>query len=458
MSRLWLVERLTEWGDREAIVWRERSCSYRQLQQAVDAWSRRLDEFGLASGSVVAMEGDYSPQTCALLLALFDRRHIVVPLSMGAAAHRDEFLAIAEVQAVVHIAPDETWRLERCATAVTHPLLQRVQAAGAPGLVLFSSGSTGTSKAILHRADRLLDKFTARRPSLRTITFLLLDHIGGINTLCHTLANGGAVIAADDRSPQAVCRMIARHRAELLPASPTFLNLLLLSEAYREHDLSSLKRMTYGTEPMPAATLQRLAALFPHVRLQQTYGLSEVGILQSKSKTSSSLWVKVGGDGFETKVVQHVLWIRSRSAMVGYLNAPSPFDEDGWFNTQDVVEVDGEYLRILGRESDIINVGGAKVYPAEVENVLLQMANVRDVTVRGERNPILGQIVVAGFELVEPETPEALKRRVWEHCRERLARFQIPVKVEIVGRMAVSARFKKTRGAQPPHHTAEAHV
>ncbi len=225
--------------------------------------------------------------------------------------------------------------------------------------------------------------------------------------------------------------------------------------------MSSLQLVTYGTEPMPEATLARLAALWPAVRFQQTYGLSELGILQSKSKDSSSLWVKVGGEGFETKVVKNILWIRARSAMVGYLNAPSPFDDEGWFNTQDVVEVDGEYLRILGRESDIINVGGQKVYPAEVEGVLLQMAHVRDVTVRGARNPIMGQIVVAAFELSQPEAPEALKQRMWEHCKDRLARYKIPVKVELVDRTAVSERFKKARGPQPPqetHATVSAHV
>ena len=66
-----------------------------------------------------------------------------------------------------------------------------------------------------------------------------------------------------------------------------------------------------------------------------------------------------------------------------------------WLNTGDEVEVDGEYIRILGRRSEIINVGGQKVYPAEVESVLLQMDDIEDVTVRGESNPIVGNIVVA---------------------------------------------------------------
>jgi acyl-CoA synthetase (AMP-forming)/AMP-acid ligase II len=131
--------------------------------------------------------------------------------------------------------------------------------------------------------------------------------------------------------------------------------------------------------------------------------------------------------------------------MLGYLNAPSPFDEEGWMNTQDVVEVDGEYIRILGRRSEIINVGGQKVYPAEVESVLLQLPNIKDVAVVGERHPITGQIVTARINLFEPEDLTELKRRVRAFCRERLAPYKIPVKIVITDQEQHSARFKKMR-------------
>lgn len=458
---MWLIERLEGWGDREAIVWRGRSYSYRWLRQAIEEWVYRVRELGLTPGQVVAVDGEYSPQLCALLLALIDHRHIVVPLTSATRAQTAERLQIAQVQLMFRFEPDETWHVERRSVTVDHPLLIHVQQAGASGLVLFSSGSTGTSKAIVHRMDRLLEKFIRRRRCLRTLVFLLLDHIGGINTLFYTLANGGTVIVTEDRSPEAVCRLIEQHRVELLPTSPTFLNLLLISEAYAAFDLSSLTLVTYGTEPMPATTLERLTAVFPHCRFLQTYGLSEVGILHSQSKASSSLWVKVGGEGFETKVVNNVLWIRSRSAMLGYLNAPSPFDAEGWFNTQDVVEVDGDYLRILGRETDLINVGGEKVYPAEVESVLLQMEHVRDAAVRGERHPIMGQIVVASVSLVQPEAVELFKRRMRAHCKERLAPYKIPLKVELVEGSQISERLKKRRvpqGASEDRQTMEAHA
>jgi acyl-CoA synthetase (AMP-forming)/AMP-acid ligase II len=131
--------------------------------------------------------------------------------------------------------------------------------------------------------------------------------------------------------------------------------------------------------------------------------------------------------------------------MLGYLNAPSPFDAEGWMNTGDMVEVEGEYIRILGRKSEIINVGGQKVYPAEVESTLLQMDNVRDAVVFGEQNPIMGNIVTARVNLFELETPGAFRKRMRAFCRDRLASFKIPVRVVISEQDQFSARYKRMR-------------
>jgi acyl-coenzyme A synthetase/AMP-(fatty) acid ligase len=441
----WLRERLAEWADRPALVWRDREVAYAELLEASAGWDRILDAEGVGRGRVVALEGDYSPRAVALLLTLVARGAVCVPLSSVSPAERDEFLETAGVEAVVTLGDGDDWRVTHRPAPAQHALTRELLALGHPGLVLFSSGATGKSKAALHDFARLLEKYRVRRHAMRTMSFLLLDHIGGINTLFHTLSNGGTVVSVDARDPETVCAAVARHRVQLLPTSPTFLNLVLISEAYRRHDLSSLELVTYGTEVMPPSTLERLHRALAHVRLLQTYGLSELGILRSQSRESGSLWVRVGGEGFETRVVDGVLWIRAQSAMLGYLNAPSPFDAEGWMNTQDQVEVDGEWIRILGRKTDIINVGGQKVYPAEVESALLQMPNVRDVAVFGERNPITGQIVVARLNLCAPEPLPELRRRVRAFCRDRLAPYKVPARIEITEREQWSARFKKMR-------------
>jgi acyl-coenzyme A synthetase/AMP-(fatty) acid ligase len=320
--------------------------------------------------------------------------------------------------------------------------------AGHPGLVLFSSGSTGKSKAAVHDLSLLLEKFKTSRRSQRAITFLLYDHIGGVNTMLYTLSNAGCMVTVADRSPDTVLAAVEKFRVDLLPTSPTFLNLILLGQAWQRHDLSSLRTVTYGTEPMPESTLKRLHELFPRIALQQTYGLSEVGILRSKSQASDSLWMKIGGEGFETRVIDGILQIKAQSAMLGYLNAPSPFTADGWFVTGDAVEVAGEFIRILGRKSEMINVGGEKVYPAEVESVLLQMAGVTDASVVGEPNPITGNVVVARVNLAQPEELPAFRKRMRAFCRGLLAPFKIPARVEIVATEQYSARFKKMRRSQ----------
>ena len=196
---------------------------------------------------------------------------------------------------------------------------------------------------------------------------------------------------------------------------------------------------------MSSATLTHLHAALPNVQLKQTYGLSELGILQTKSQGSGSVWLRVGGAGYETKVIDNVLWIRSESAMLGYLNWPSPFDVDGWFNTGDAVEVDGEWLRILGRKSEIINVGGEKVYPAEVENVLQEVENIRDAAVIGRANPVSGQVVLARVVLREPEPIDQVLRRIRRHCRGRLEPYKVPAVVEVRDEPFHGDRFKKMR-------------
>lgn len=444
----WLIERMAHWRDDPALIWSDQIVTYGDLAGRVAFWRQQLAAHQIERGQVVALCGDYTPQACGLLLALIDRGVIVVPLTAAAEVHRAEFMDIAEVEVVITFDQSDHWQLERRPVTVVNPLTLQLRAAGEPGLVLFSSGSTGKSKAALHNFTALLEKFKVQRQRMTTLTFLLLDHIGGINTLLYTVSNGGAIVSVPARDPEVVCAAIEKYRVEMLPTSPTFLNLLLISEAYTRHDLSSLKLITYGTEVMPESTLQRIAELFPNVKLQQTYGLSELGILRSKSRDNRSLWVKVGGEGFETRVVDGILWVRAKSAMLGYLNAPSPFDAEGWLNTGDMVEVDGEYIRILGRKSEIINVGGQKVFPAEVESVLLQMDNVKDVVVLGEKNPITGNIVTARFNLFTPEDPTTFKKRVRAYCRDKLPAFKIPARIEIVDAEQFNARYKRIRRAE----------
>ena len=441
----WLIEIFKDHVATPCIISSHETFTYEWLLDSILRWQAHFAQIGMTPGTIVALQGDFSPQTVAVLLALIDYSAVVVPLSPAAKAQQQQFMDIAEVQVVIRPSPQGVLEAQDSHRTPENELSRKLIARGHPGLVLFSSGSTGKSKAALHDLIPLLEKFKTRRQAMTALTFLMIDHIGGINTLFYILSNAGTAVTTTERDPDSVCSAIERHKVELLPTSPTFLNLLLMSEAYTRYNLSSLRLITYGSEMMPENTLRRIHELFPAVRIQQTYGLSELGILRSKSQTSSSLWVKVGGEDFGVKVKNGTLWVKARSAMMGYLNAPSPFDQEGWLDTGDLVEQNGDYIRFLGRQSEIINVGGRKVYPAEIENLLLQMDNVKDATVRGEYSPITGQMVVARVNLVVPEDRSSVRRRVREFCRPKLEAYKVPVKVEIAAENQFTGRYKKYR-------------
>ncbi|TKJ21501.1 fatty acid--CoA ligase family protein [Blastococcus sp. CCUG 61487] len=444
----WLIDRFRTEPDRVAFVHEGRSVTYGEVVSTVADFEARLEAAGVAARDIVALVGDYSPEAFCLVLALARRRAVIIPLTPASVVEEDVALGVSGCDWYVRLdAAGQLASIEHRGLTTENALMAEFRKGTAPGLVLFSSGSTGTPKGMLHDLDRVAEKFRKQRSAAVAIPFLMMDHFGGINTLLAITSSLGTVVTVADRSVASICAAIERHRVQLLPATPSFLTLLMASNAHKEYDLSSLTRITYGTEVMPQATLDRVREAFPGVLLQQTYGLSEVGVLRSESRPDGSLWMRIGGEGFQTRVVDGILWIKSDYAMVGYLNAPSEFDEDGWFNTHDEVEVDGEWFRILGRVTDLINVGGQKVYPTEVEDVVLGVENVHDVAVRGEKHALLGQIVVATVVLDEPEPVESVKKRVRQACAAQLANYKVPVKVQLAEGSLHSSRHKKIRRA-----------
>ena len=441
-----VLARMRRQGNAPALFWQGQEYSYAQFGDLIDAWQARLADAGIGPGAVCGVVSDYSPQTCALFFALMQAQAILVPFTRSVEAEMPGFMAVAGAQYLFRFDAQDGWTLAKVENGEVKPLVADFRARHVPGLIVFTSGSTGQPKGILHDIERVMHKFVTERPGWRTILFLMMDHFGGFNTLLATFAYGGTGLCVPERTPEAVCRVIQQGRATLLPTTPTFLNLLLASGVQAGFDLTSVKLITYGTEVMPEATLQKVQTAFPSAEVKQTYGLSELGVLRSKSESGASVWVKIGGEGFEVKVVDGLLWVRSEANMVGYLNAPSPFDAEGWMCTGDRVEVKGEYVRFLGRQSEMINVGGQKVFPVEVETVLLQADNIREATVFGVKHPLMGQVVQARVSLHHPEDPRALSERLRRFCLERLARYKMPTRFIIVNEDEQrSERFKKVR-------------
>lgn len=399
--------------------------------------ARGSDLSGIEPGDVICVIGDFDAISIRAFLELVDRGAIVVPLTKTTASQHEYFFEVVQPAGVfsdgkLTVLPRKTR---------TNATLDSFSLQEKPGLVLFTSGTTGPPKAILHDFSVFLDRYRTPRPALRTMAFLLFDHIGGLNTLFHTLFNRGLVVSPESREISNVLRTCAQNKVELLPTTPTFLRMLLMSDFPNNGLLESLKVITYGTERMDEDTLLRLCSLLPHVDFRQTYGMSELGILRVKSRSRDSLWMRVGGEGVETKIKQGVLFIRAENRMVGYLNAPNPFDELGWYNTRDRVEEEEGWIRIVGREGELANVGGLKFNLAEVENVALSFPGVELVKARVCENPYTGNHVelsvqeAKGFSVIPAELKKFLKDNLEPH--------KVPARVRIMS-IKVSPRFKKT--------------
>lgn len=442
----WFWEAIKNAAEQEALWVEGRSYSYGELLAEVARWQTELEAKGVFRRSRVAVIGEYSLSSIALFLALIGREAIIVPLADDDASVIEGRLKLVGVQAVIDFRQGSEICLLEDAILTEHRLIDECLNHGTAGIVMFTSGSTGKSKAVLYRADHLICKFQKPgKKAHRTLLFLKFDHIGGINTLFAILSQGGTIVVSRSRQAEQICKWIEEARVSLLPTTPSFLTMLVMSKFYDIYDLSSLEVITYGTEVMPQSTLLAIARLFPGTKLKQTYGLTELGIMATHSRSNESKWIKLGGDGVEWKIVSGILWIRTETPMLGYLNAPSPFDEAGWYNTEDQVESDGEYLQFLGRKSEIINVGGEKVYPQEVEDVLLEMPNVAEVLIRGVSNPVTGQTVCAEICLRELEDLRDFRKRLRSFCQDKLARYKIPTQVRLSEKPFTGNRLKKYR-------------
>lgn len=441
-----LIRNMELLSENDAIIFKDKIYSYRDILLQVKIWESILKEHKIDKGKVVSIIGDYSPEAITIIIALIRNQNIIVPLSPSMGINLSEYYDTSYTQYIITLSENHKYDIiEKTTTPQENQILRTLIVQNHAGLILFTSGSTGKPKAVVHDFEKLLSKYKNSNKSYRTLCFMLFDHIAGIDSYFYCLFSGGTAIYPVSRSPSAICQLIEKYRVEVLPTSPTFLNLLLISEEYNKYNLSSLKIITFGSERMHKTLLERIENVFSGVKLIQKYGVTELGSPPSKTRPDDSTWIKIDSEKFLTKIIDGILYIKTDTAMLGYLNAPSPFTEDGWYNTGDSVKVDGEYLHIFGRESEIINVGGKKVYPAEVEEVVQEMSNVDEVVVYREKNLIMGEIVCARISLIKEEDSKLFSRRLKKFCKDRLENYKIPVRIEITDKKLHNIRYKKIR-------------
>ena len=390
----------------------------------------------IKKGDVVAIIGDFDPVSISNLIKLIDLGAIIVPLTLDTKPLHKYFFDSSYCDYIL-----EKNNLRKIDKGVKkHVLIDQLKDSGNPGLILFSTGTTGRPKAILHDFSNFLERYKSKRPPLKTLNFLLFDHIGGINTLFHTIMNNGEVFVPNERSPIGIANEISKNSIELLPTSPSFLRMMLIEKVFDTNLLDSLKLITYGTEKMDENTLSMIASKVD-CDLRQTYGMSELGIFKVLTKSKYELWIKIIGSEIDTKIDEGVLKIKSDIRMLGYLNAESPFDKNGWYDTGDIVETDGDWIKIVGRQKQLISTGGLKILPSEVEHAIMSIETIKDCKVYGKDNPILGQHIEA---IVELQNNSKLKKQdIKSKLKKLLPSYAVPHRLKI-GAIEYNHRYKKS--------------
>ena len=442
------IDKLSLYNNKISIIHSSRVILYSELVENILLYNSKLDKLKIKRGEVVFILGDYSFDSISLFFSLALNGNIIVPLTTENEQEIKERIQITQPDWIFKLSSNSENRIEYDVKLPRHVLLDSLIESQSSGLILFSSGSTGKPKAMVHNLENLLSNYIDKKgKEMNFLVFLMFDHIGGLNTLFNCLSMGVTITIPENRNPNDIAKLIEKHKINIVPASPTFLNLMLISNVFDIYDLSSIKMITYGTETMPESLLLKLKEKLQRVKLLQTFGTSETGIMKTSSMSSSSTYLKFDDPNQEFKIVNNELWLRSKTQVLGYINhSNESFTEDGWFMTGDLVEQTSDgFIKIVGRSKEVINVGGEKVLPAEVESVILQIESVQDCIVKSEKNAITGQMVCAEVVLKNGYNLKEEKIKIKTFCKLKLENYKVPVRITQIQKVLYTERYKKNR-------------
>ncbi|MCW2217886.1 acyl-CoA synthetase (AMP-forming)/AMP-acid ligase II [Bradyrhizobium japonicum] len=315
-------------------------------------------------------------------------------------------------------------------------------------MILYTSGTTGKPKGamlahcnIVHSSMVFVSCLQLTEAD-RSIAAVPLGHVTGVVANITTMIRcGGALIIMPEFKAADYLKLAARERVTYTVMVPAMYNLCLLQPDFDSYDLSSWRIGGFGGAPMPVATIEKLKATIPGLKLANCYGSTETtspstimpGELTASHIDSVGLpcpgarIVAMGADGRELPHGEiGELWIQSASVIKGYWNNPKATAESftgGFWHSGDLGSVDAEgFVRVFDRQKDMINRGGLKIYSAEVESVLAGHPAVVESAIIAKACPVLGERVHAVVVTRAPVTGEAL--RTW--CAERLSDYKVP--------------------------------
>ncbi len=318
--------------------------------------------------------------------------------------------------------------------------------------IMYTSGTTGLPKGVIHTHETALwGSLTVlataeQRYGDRYLLSLPLFHVGALTPLTNNIHRGMTTVVLRAFDPVTVWKLVESERIDIMLAVPAMLNFMLQVPDHQTIDRSRLRWILSGAAPVPVALIEKYAAM--GIAVHQVYGMTEScgpACLTSpetalaKAGSTGKPFVHtdvrvVDADGRDVKPDESgEVLIRGPHVMKGYWRRPEATAEtlrDGWLHSGDIATVDAEgFIYIQDRKKDMFITGGENVYPAEVENVILQHPGVGDVAVIGQPCEKWGE---SGFAVVVRKDPALDEAAILAHCQGRLARFKQPRGVAFV--------------------------
>jgi acyl-CoA synthetase (AMP-forming)/AMP-acid ligase II len=319
-------------------------------------------------------------------------------------------------------------------------------------VMVLTTGTTGDQKGVRHDWGRLIAG--VRHPDEaggeRWLLAYNLNQFAGVQVLLHVLASRATLVAPASSQARDVIEAMRTWGVTHVSATPTFWRILVGGIDEETAAGLALRQITLGGEPSPGSLLEKLRRLFPDARISHVYAGTEVGSVVSVRDGLPGLPGSVlerGADAeVQLRIVDGELQIRSRVGMLGYHGSGDSAGE--WVQTGDLVEERDGRVHFVGRTSEIINVGGAKVHPLPVEEVICSVAGVELAAVYGRPNPITGQIVAADVVAAAGIDTEGLEADIRKACAEALPRPGRPRRIRFVAELSVRGNKVLRKDAQ----------
>lgn len=332
--------------------------------------------------------------------------------------------------------------------------LLAVPAAGLPAsdgatLTVLTTGTTGEPKGVRHDWARLLRGAWDVRstPEQRWLLAYGLNQFGGLQILLHVIGARATLITGRSFQPHEAVETLRKHPVTHISGTPTFWRFLL-TELAASGVTPRLEQATISGEAILPDLLERIRARFPDARVSQIYAATEFGqgITVRDGLPGLPTSMLDPGGNVELKIVDEELWVRSTSAMLGY-HGEAPVSADDWRPTGDLVEVVGDRIEFRSRRGDVINVGGVKVHPLPIEEVVTAAPGVALARAYGRPNALTGNVVAVEIVLAPGHGRDEVEAAVRDAC-ESLPPAARPRSYRFVETLDVTGS-KVRRGGRP---------